>query len=115
MARVAITHESFVMAPASAQRTSPTRLTVVLRIDVAAVQELTLLFTIETGRNMTQRVLIGIDEAMARRDIARRSHANQPEPRAAGVRFIHTLAQLGERVADVFPAGSRHPAFAGTA
>ena len=38
---------------------------------------------------------------MAGRDIARRTDADQAQPRAARMRFVDALMQLGERVADV--------------
>ena len=65
------------------------------------VEKVGLLLAIDAGGDVAQRVRIGIDKAMARRDIAGRSDAHQSQPRAAGMRFVHALVQLGQRVADV--------------
>ena len=60
-----------------------------------------LLRAIDSGARCAQRVRIGIDEAMAGRDVARRTDAHQAETGAAGMRFVDALVQLGQRVADV--------------
>ena len=70
-------------------------------LNVAARKKIILFRFVDARRDVAQRVRIGIDEAMARRDIARWSDADQTEPRAARVRFIHSLMQLGQGVADV--------------
>ncbi len=64
-------------------------------------QEIGLLLAIDAGGDVAQRVGVGIDEAMARRDVARRSDAQQSKTRAAGMRLVDALVQLGQRVADV--------------
>ena len=66
------------MAAAGAQRTRPAGLAIVFIIDVAAIQEIGLLFAIDTGGDIPQRVSIGIDKAVARRDVARWTHTEQP-------------------------------------
>ena len=64
-------------------------------------QKIALLLAIDAGRDVAQRVRIGIDETVAGRDIARRPHAHQSQTRAAGMRLIHALIQFRDRVADV--------------
>ena len=74
---------------------------IVFGIDVAAAQKIGLLLAVDAGRDVSQRVRVGIHETMAGRDVARRSDAQQAQTRAAGMRFVHALAQFGQRVADV--------------
>ena len=66
-----------------------------------ALEKILLLFPIDAGGNMTERVCVGIDETMARRNITRRPDSHQAERRAAGMGFVDTLAQLREGIAHV--------------
>ena len=70
-------------------------------VDVAAVEKVVLLLAIDAGGDVAQRVRVGIDKAMARRDIAGGPDAQQAQAGAAGMRFVHALIQLAERVADI--------------
>src|SRR5437879_1635569 len=101
MAGVAIVYVGLVMTASRTQGTRPAGVAIVLGIDVAAAQEVRLLLAIDAGRYVSDRVHVGIDEAMARRDIARGSDAQQSERRAAGVRLVDALTQLRQRVAHV--------------
>ena len=101
MARVAIAHEGFVMAAAGAQRPRPAGVAIVFGTDVAAPQKIALLRFVDARGNVSQRVRIGIHKAMARSDVSRRPHAQQPQARAARMRFVHALAQFRQRIADV--------------
>ena len=101
MAGIAISDERLVMAAAGAKRPSPALMAVILGIDISSSEEIILFFPVDAGGHVTQDMLIGIDEAMAGRDIARRSDTNEPESGAAGMRFVHALMQFGQRVADI--------------
>src|SRR5580704_15899045 len=101
MLGVSVAHESFVMATAGAQRPRPAGVAIVFGIDMAAAQKVGLLLAIDAGGDVSQGMRVGIDEAMTRRNIARRSDAHQSQPRSAGVRFIYALAQLRQSIADV--------------
>jgi hypothetical protein len=74
---------------------------VILRVDVAALQEVGLLFAIHARRDVTQRMRIRIDKAMARSNVARRTHTDKTQPRATRMRFVDALMQFRQRVADV--------------
>src|SRR5690242_13088496 len=97
VAGVAIAHVRFVMTAAGAHRARPTGVAICLRLDVAAREEIRLACAIQTRSDVPQPVRIGIDEAMARSNIARRPDAHQAEPGAARMRFADALMQLGER------------------
>ncbi len=76
MTRVSVMHEGFVVASASAKRTSPARLAIIFAVDVPSIQKLLLFLTIESaGLDVAERMLVGIDEAMTRCYITGRSHA----------------------------------------
>ena len=60
-----------------------------------------LLLAIDAGGDVAQRVLVGIDKAMAGSDIARRTDAHQAQAGAAGMRLVDALVEFGDRVADV--------------
>ena len=70
MARVSIADESLVVAPAGAQRTGPAGVAIVLTIDMAAVEKVRLLFAVYSGRDIAQRVRIGIHKAVAGRNVS---------------------------------------------
>ena len=65
---------------------------IILAIDMTAVEKRRLLLFIDTSRDITERMRVRIDEAMARRYGRRRDlHPPQSQGRAAGVRLIHAL------------------------
>src|SRR5215831_12182040 len=101
MTGVSVADVRFVMAPAGAERAREAGVAIVLGIDVTAIEKSLLPGAIDSGRDIAERVGIGIDEAMAGRDIARRADAHQAKARAAGMRFVDALVKFGERVADV--------------
>ena len=72
MARVSVANERFVMTAARAQWARPATVAIVFGVDMSATQKISLLFTINTGRDVAERVLIGIDKPMARRNITPR-------------------------------------------
>ena len=71
----------------------------VFGIDVAARKKIVLFRFVDAGRNLAQRVGVGIYEAMAWGDIARGSDTDKSQSRPAGMRFVHALMQLRQRVA----------------
>src|SRR5215831_2938384 len=101
MTGVSVADVRFVMAAARAERTREAGVAIVLGIDVTAIEKSLLPGAIDSGRDIPERVRIGIDEAMAGRDIARGADTHQAEARTAGMRFVDALVKLGERVADV--------------
>ena len=101
MAGIAIADERLVMASTGAQRTRPTGVAIVLTINMAAIQEVRLLGSVEAGRDVAERVGIGIDKTVAGRNVPGRPDADHAQPSAAGKRFVDPLVQLGKRVAHV--------------
>src|SRR6266849_6063563 len=99
MTRVPVSDERFMMTAAGAKGTRPAGVAIVLGVDVAASEKIALFFPVDSGRNMSHRVSVGIHKAMAWSKIARRPDAKKPERRAARMRFVHSLNQLGDRVA----------------
>src|SRR5215471_4311423 len=70
MTGVTVANVRFVVTAARAQRACPAGVTVVFRIDVAALEEISLFLPIKAGQDMTQGMRIGIDEPMTGRDIS---------------------------------------------
>src|SRR5260370_7801871 len=101
MTGVAIAHESFVMTAASTERAGPAGVAIGFRLNVPAIQEVGLLLFVEPGCDVSEFVLIGIDEAMAGSDVAGRSDAQEAKASSTRMRLVHTLMQLRERIADV--------------
>lgn len=99
--RIAVAHESFVMAAAGAKRASPTRVTVGLGLNVTAIKKSRLFFLVDAGKNTSQSVLVRVHKPMARRNVAGGTNADKSEARSARMRLIDALVQLGKRVADV--------------
>ena len=91
MTGVPITDKCLVMAAASAKRTGPAGVAIVLTVDVAAIQEVRLLGSIETSRDIAQRVRVRIDKPVTRRQVARGTYAHQTQRRATRMRLIHAL------------------------
>ena len=73
VAGIAVADECFVVASAGAQRSRKATAAIVFCADVAAGEKVALFGAIDAGRDVAERVRIGIDEAVAGRDIARRS------------------------------------------
>jgi len=69
MTGIAIADERLVMASTGAERPRPAFMAVVLGINISSCQEIILLIPINAGGHVTQDMLIGIDEAMAGRDV----------------------------------------------
>ena len=69
MASIAIADERLVMASTGAERPRPAFMAVVLGVDISSCQEISLLIPVDAGGHVTQDMLIGIDEAMAGRNI----------------------------------------------
>ena len=81
VAGIAIPHVRLMMAAAGTQRARPTGMAIVLGVDMPTRQKVSLRRLIDACRNMAQLMRIGIDKAMARRDIARRADSNQTQTR----------------------------------
>ena len=73
------------------QRTREARAAIRLHLNVTARKEVILLRFVDAGRNMAQRVRVGIDEPMTGGDVARRSDADEAESSAAWMRFVNAL------------------------
>ena len=69
MAGIAIADERLVMASAGAERPRPALMAVVLGIDISSREEIILPVSVDAGGHVTQDMLIGIDEAVARCDV----------------------------------------------
>ena len=76
-------------------------MTVRFGLNVAAIEESGLFFPVDTSGDVSQSVLVGIHETVAGSNIAGRSDADQTKARATWMRFVHTLVEFGESVADV--------------
>ena len=99
--RVAVTDVCFVITTARTDGPRPAGVAFGFAMNAAAFKEICLNLAVNACREMTQLVRVGINETMARRDVARRGHAEQSQPRAAGVRFADAGVQLLQRVVDV--------------
>src|ERR1700728_3911636 len=69
MAGIAVANECLVMAAAGTQRPRPTLVAVVLGINISPAKESVLLFSIHPGSHITKHMFVGVDKAMAGRDI----------------------------------------------
>ena len=69
MAGIAIADECLVMASTSAERPRPALMAVVLGIDISSSEEIILFLPVDAGGHVTQDMLIGVDKAMAGRDV----------------------------------------------
>ena len=69
MAGIAIADERLVMASTGAERPRPALMAVVLGVDISSREEIILFFPVDAGGHVTQDMLIGIDEAMAGRNV----------------------------------------------
>ena len=69
MAGIAIADERLVMASTCAERPRPALMAVVLGIDISSREEINLPVSVDAGGHVTQDMLIGIDEAVARCDV----------------------------------------------
>src|ERR1700676_641964 len=98
---VAVAHKGFVMAAAGTEGARPAGVTIQLSLDVAAIQKGGLFLLVDAGSDVSQHVLVGIDETVAWRDVTGRPHADEPETSSAGMRLVHALVEFRERVADV--------------
>ncbi|KAG5736166.1 hypothetical protein E4T56_gene7607, partial [Termitomyces sp. T112] len=94
VAGVAIADKGLVMASARAQRPRPARLARIFGADMALGQELALRLAINAAGDMAHHMAVGIGEAVAGREIARRRDAQQAQTRAAGVALVGALNQL---------------------
>src|SRR5277367_661050 len=101
MAGIAIADERLVMASTGAERPRPALVAVVFGVNISSSQEIILFFPVDAGGHVTQDMLIGIDEAMAGRDVPGRADANHAQTSAAGKGFVYPLVQLRKRVAHV--------------
>src|SRR5271165_4381415 len=91
-----------VKTPAGTYRAGPTCVTVVSCTDVVRVEKVLTGFVIHTAVLDVAHFAHGrIDEAMAERDVARGSHAEQADSRAARIGFTDAGIQLLQRVADI--------------
>src|SRR5262245_60672230 len=98
---VAVTDVGFVITTARTDGSRPAGVTFGFAMNAAAFKEIGLNLAVNSGREMTQFVRVGINETMARRDVARRRHAKQPKPRAARMRFADAGVKFLQRVVDV--------------
>src|SRR5262245_14770719 len=101
VSRVAVSDIGFVITTARTDGPRPAGMAFGLAMDAAALKEIGLNVSVNACSEMTQFVCIGIDEAVAGRDVARRRHAQQPESRAAGMRFADAGVQFLQCVLDV--------------
>ena len=69
MTGIAVADKSFMMASAGAEGAGEAGVAIVFRIDMTAAQKVFLFLTIDSRRNMSQGMGIGIDETMAWCDI----------------------------------------------
>src|ERR1051326_8254634 len=92
VACVSITHECLVVTSSRAKRACPTRVAVILRVDVSPIQKILLFGSIHAGGNVTHAVCVRIHETVARRDISGWPDTNQPKSGTAGMRLVHSLA-----------------------
>src|SRR5262245_52033722 len=98
---VAVTDVGFVITTARTDRPRPASVTFSFAMNPAALKEIGLNLAVNSGREMTQFVRVGINETMARGDVARRRYAEQSQPRAARMRFADAGVQFLQRVVDV--------------
>jgi hypothetical protein len=77
VAGVSVTYKRFVMTSAGTKRTRETAMTIVLPSDMTAIEEGVLLSLVDACIHIAQRMSIGIDEAVARSDIAGRAYSDQ--------------------------------------
>src|SRR5262249_48818587 len=101
MTGVAVTDVRFVMTAAGAKRARPAGMTIVFGIDVPAAQKVFLLVPVNTRRNVSQGMAIGIDKTMTRSNVARRPDSDQAKGGAARMRFIDALVELRQGIAHV--------------
>ena len=102
MAGIAVADKSLVMAAAGAQAGAPSRSWQSYLVSILPRLRKSFCFSWSMPvATLPENVLVGIDEAVAGSDIARRADAHQAQTRAAGVRFVDALVQLGEGVADI--------------
>ena len=101
MAGVSVAHKRFVMAAAGAQRPRPARVAIVLRADVAAVEEIVLLFASMPVEMCPSACVSESTKRWHGAMSPERSDAQQTQARAAGMRLVDALAQLGQGVADI--------------
>ena len=103
MTGIAVADEGLVMAAARAQSGRAQQfMAIVLGVDVSAGKEIVLFFPVDAGGHMTKDMLVS--ESTKRWQGAMSPDGptpTMPRPGAAGMRFVYTLVQLGERVADV--------------
>src|SRR5206468_11632578 len=93
MTGVAVTDVRFVMAAAGAKRAGPAGMTIGFRIDMPAAQKVFLLLPVDTGRDVSQSMAIGIDNTMTRRNVARRPDSAQAKGGHARKRALEDLLQ----------------------
>ena len=55
---IAIAHERFMMAPSGADRARPASMAIVFGVDMSAVEKVGLLFAIDSGGDVAQRVRV---------------------------------------------------------
>src|SRR5262245_10425972 len=94
MTRVAVTDKGFVVTTAGTDGPRPAGVAFGFAMNASAIKEIGLNFTVDSGRKMTEFVRVGINETVARSDVARRRHAEQTEPCAAGMRLADACVQL---------------------
>src|SRR5262249_39330242 len=98
---VAVADVGFVITATGTDGPRPAGVAFGLAMDAAAFEKIRLDLVVNAGRKMSELVRVGIHETMAGRDVARRRYAEQPKPRAAGMRFADPGVQLLQRVVDV--------------
>src|SRR4051794_3780320 len=101
MSGIAVTDVRFVVASTRAQRSSPADLAGLFPVYMPSVEEGFVFHFIESAGERPERMFIGIHEAMARSEIARRTHTKESQSSAAGMRFVDALIEFGNRVAHV--------------
>jgi len=72
-----------------------------LRRNVPAIEKRLAFVMIQAGMYVSQLMYVGIDEAMARGQVARRTNSQQSQSSPARVRFTDALVNLGECIANV--------------
>ncbi len=101
MAGIPIANKCLVMAAAGTKRPRPTFMAVVLGINISPGKKSVLLFSIHPGGHITKNMFVGVDKAMAGRDIPGWTDTNHPQSCAAREGLIDSLVQLGKGIAYV--------------
>src|SRR5262245_23227321 len=85
MTGITVPDERFMMTAARADRPGPAGVAGVFGTDMSTIEKVRLFRPIDSRRDVAQRVMIRVHEAMAGRDIAGWTDSDQSQPRATRV------------------------------